>query len=336
METELVNRAGLPLVSVHAGAIHGVGPARLLFNAVRMARGLWESLGLMRRARPDALMVTGGFVALPVALAAWLSRVPVLLYVPDIEPGWALKVLGRLANTVALTADASRRFFPARPRRRVVVSGYPTRPELAPTDRASARASFDLDSWARTLLVFGGSRGARSINRALLDALPELLAECQVIHISGELDWPAVKAASESLPDGQRARYRAFAYLHEEMALALSAADLVISRAGASVLGEFPLFGLPSIVVPYPHAWRYQKVNADHLVERGAATMLKDEGLGSELLTTALELIRDPERLARMGAASKALASPGSALRIADEFRRLARRTEIGEGASPC
>lgn len=331
METDLVSRAGLSFAGVHAGAIHGVGPWRLLANGARMARGLWESLGLMRRVRPCALMVTGGFVALPVALAAWLSRVPVFLYVPDIEPGWALKFLGGLARSVALTAEASRVFFRPGPGRRVTITGYPTRPELAPADPAAARAFFGLEAGLKTLLVFGGSRGARSINRALLAALPELLAECQVIHLSGELDWPEVRGANGTLPESLRDRYRCYPYLHEEMGSALAAADLVLSRAGASILGEYPLFGLPSIVVPYPHAWRYQKVNADYLVDRGAAVMLKDEDLGTSLLPVVRALLREPDRLSAMGAAARSLAVRDSARRIADEFHRLARE----EGARP-
>jgi UDP-N-acetylglucosamine--N-acetylmuramyl-(pentapeptide) pyrophosphoryl-undecaprenol N-acetylglucosamine transferase len=126
-----------------------------------------------------------------------------------------------------------------------------------------------LDPALPVLLVFGGSKGARSINRALLEALPGLLPEMQVLHISGNLDWPEVEAARSALSTGEAAawaeRYHAFPYLHDEMGAALAAADLVVARAGASTLGEFPALGLPAILVPYPHAWRYQKVNADYL-----------------------------------------------------------------------
>ncbi len=125
------------------------------------------------------------------------------------------------------------------------------------------------------LLVFGGSTGARSINRALLAVLPELLKEMQIIHVSGKLDWAEVEAARGQLSglSGEQAdlaqRYRAYPYLHAEMGAALAAADLALSRAGASSLGEFPQAGLPAILVPYPYAWRYQKVNASYLAAAG-------------------------------------------------------------------
>jgi UDP-N-acetylglucosamine--N-acetylmuramyl-(pentapeptide) pyrophosphoryl-undecaprenol N-acetylglucosamine transferase len=117
-----------------------------------------------------------------------------------------------------------------------------------------------LDEGARTVLVFGGSRGARSINEAVWDILPNLLEIAQVVHITGELDWPRVPAVIEKLDATYANRYHPHAYLHEGMGQALGAADLVVSRAGAATIGEYPLFGLPAVLVPYPHAWRYQEV----------------------------------------------------------------------------
>jgi UDP-N-acetylglucosamine--N-acetylmuramyl-(pentapeptide) pyrophosphoryl-undecaprenol N-acetylglucosamine transferase len=175
------------------------------------------------------------------------------------------------------------------------------------------------------LLVTGGSRGARSLNRAVLAALSDWLKDYQVIHLSGELDWAEVELAKAALPAAQQARYHAFPFLHE-MGLALAAADLVVSRAGASALGEYPLFGLPAILVPYPFAWRYQKVNADYLVGRGAAVRLNDEDLARELARQVRALLSDPARLSAMRAASRAAAMPGAAGRIAAELAAMARQ----------
>jgi UDP-N-acetylglucosamine--N-acetylmuramyl-(pentapeptide) pyrophosphoryl-undecaprenol N-acetylglucosamine transferase len=173
------------------------------------------------------------------------------------------------------------------------------------------------------LLVAGGSKGARSINRAVLAHLPELLEMAQVVHISGELDWQEVSARATELA---HPRYHAHPYLHEEMGAALASADLAVSRAGASTLGEYPLFGLPSILVPYPYAWRYQKVNADHLVKNGAALLLEDGRLADELLPTVKSLLQQPARLETMRRAVQALARPQAASTIASLLVDLAEK----------
>jgi UDP-N-acetylglucosamine--N-acetylmuramyl-(pentapeptide) pyrophosphoryl-undecaprenol N-acetylglucosamine transferase len=185
---------------------------------------------------------------------------------------------------------------------------------------------FDLQPGRKTLFVFGGSRGARSINRALLANLPPLLAAYQIIHISGTLDWPEVEAQAAQLSPEQRATYRPYPYLHEEMGPAFRAADLVVARAGASMLGECPAFGLPAVLVPYPYAWRYQKVNADYLADRGAAVRLDDDQLGEGLLPLVQALLQDEERLAGMAAASQALDIPGAAGHLAGLI------TALGQG----
>jgi UDP-N-acetylglucosamine--N-acetylmuramyl-(pentapeptide) pyrophosphoryl-undecaprenol N-acetylglucosamine transferase len=328
MEEELVARAGLPFRPIHAGGVHGVG-WRLPLNALNLARGFFEALGLVRDYQPNALLVTGGFVAAPVALAAWISRVPILVYLPDIEPGLAVRFISRLAQKIAVTTEASRRWFDAR---KAVVTGYPTRPELARAARDEAIPHFDLDPARRTILATGGSRGARSLNRAVFAALPELLKDYQVIHLSGQLDWAEAEQSRDALPADRRARYHALPYLHE-MGLALAAADVVVSRAGASALGEYPLFGLPAILVPYPHAWRYQKVNADYLVERGAAVRVNDEDLSARLVPEIRALLGDAARLERMRAAARAAAAPDAARRIARELAALAGGAEARHGA---
>jgi UDP-N-acetylglucosamine:LPS N-acetylglucosamine transferase len=158
-----------------------------------------------------------------------------------------------------------------------------------------------------------------------LNNLRALLEKCEVIHISGEGDWQIVKSTREELPVELAARYHPMAYLHE-MGAALAAADLVVSRAGASSLGEFPLFALPAILVPYPYAWRYQKVNAEYLTRRGAAIMLEDNRLNDELLVTLTVLLDNPNKLKAMRAAMFELSHPRAAEKIASALLELAGR----------
>src|SRR5262249_33746539 len=149
------------------------------------------------------LFLTGGWATFPVALACWLLRIPIAIYVPDIEPALAIKFLSRLARLIAVTATESASYFPMSiPRERIVETGYPLRPELLTANRPDAIQHFNLDPTRRTLFVTGGSRGARSLNEAVGAILPDLLVDgWQLIHVSGELDWPAVHACHESLTE---------------------------------------------------------------------------------------------------------------------------------------
>jgi UDP-N-acetylglucosamine--N-acetylmuramyl-(pentapeptide) pyrophosphoryl-undecaprenol N-acetylglucosamine transferase len=278
--------------------------------------------------------MTGGYVAAPVAAAARLRGVPIVVYLPDVEPGSTIRLAIPLARRVACTSDGSRAFVPEH---KMVVTGYPVRPEIRAARRLSreaALARFDLRPGRPTLFVFGGSRGARAINRALMAILPDLLSEAQIIHISGTLTWPEVEANAATLPPALRDFYRPYAYLHEDMGAAFRAADLVVARAGASMLGECPAFALPSILVPLTFAWRYQKVNADYLTERGAAVQLTDETLPQALLPTVRALLFDPDRLADMAAAAAALDRPDAAADLARLI--LAQGAAVAPEEAPC
>ena len=320
MEASLVRRSDVRFTTVPAAGVHGVGLRALPGNVWRLLRGVFAARNVIADFQPDVIFFTGGYVAIPVALAG--SGIPKVVYVPDIEPGLALRVVSRMAAKVLVTSDRARDFYPRR--KDVVVTGYPTRPELM--EHVSKKApGLGLHPGRPVLLVFGGSRGARSINHALWRILPELLEATQIVHITGELDWPDVERIRTELPSHLAPNYHPYAYLHEEMGAALGAADLVVSRAGAATMGEFPLFGLPSILVPYPHAWRYQKVNAEHLVAQGAAVSLMDENLEDQLLPTILDLIKDRNQLQAMSAAAQRLAKPDAAASIAAELLSLAQ-----------
>lgn len=288
-----------------------------------MARGAAQCAQVIREFRPDVAFITGGYVAAPAAWAAWRGRprVPLMIYLPDVTPGQAIRLTSRLADRVAVSFPEVAGHFPGK----AVVTGYPVRPELLAADRAASRAALGLMDGLPVLLVFGGSRGARSINRALVGALPQLLPSCQVVHISGELDWPWIEEQQQATRNTRyAARYHAYRYLHDEMVQALAAADLVVARAGASVLGEFPALGLPSILVPYPYAGQHQDANAAYLAERGAATVVSDRDLADHLAPMVLGLLNVPARMAAMAAAARSMARPDAAAAIAHELLQLA------------
>ncbi len=320
VEQALVERAGIPFMAIPAGGLHGVGLVRLVRNTLKLVAGTLKTWRLIGQHQPQALLTTGGFVSAPVAVACWLRRVPIVLYLPDIEPGLAVKFVAKFATRIGVTTEDSVRYFSAR---KVIVTGYPTRSDLAQADRPAADRRFDLLADRRTLLVFGGSKGARSINRSIAAALEQLLAKYQIIHISGATDAAEVQAQRAALPEELKRHYHVFEYVHD-MGLAFAAADLVVSRAGASILGEYPLFGLASILIPYPYAWRYQKVNADYLVTRGAALRLDDATLSETLLPTIERVLGDEAQLRALRAAARSLVRPDPAAKLAQIVQELA------------
>lgn len=321
IEETLVTRAGLRLEAIPAGGVRGLAPWTVAANLIKLAQGFVAARRIVRHFAPDVVLVTGGYVCTPVALAAWLQNVPLMIYLPDLEPGLAIRTLSRLATRVAVSFPGAKQFFS---KDKVFVSGYPVREAFLMADKATARETFELDSHAPTLTVFGGSRGARSINRAVSAVLEPLLDTCQVIHVSGRLDAAEMNARQEGLSPALKKRYRLYPYLHEEMPLVLAAADLVLARAGAATLGEFPALGLPSILIPYPYAGSHQEANANFLVRHGAAVKVADAELADRLLPTVQALLSDQEELAQMGKQARELARPDAAGHLAQEIRKLA------------
>jgi UDP-N-acetylglucosamine--N-acetylmuramyl-(pentapeptide) pyrophosphoryl-undecaprenol N-acetylglucosamine transferase len=333
IETELLVKEKIPFTTIPAAGLHGIGLRALPGNLWQIIKGFIAARKLITDYQPQVMFFTGGYLAVPVAMAARVSssrntRPRTLLYVPDIEPGLALRTLARFSDQIALTVEESMNYFPSPSKLRV--TGYPTRGNMLTWSLEQAHQAFQLISDIPTLLVFGGSKGARSINRALGAILPGLLVDYQVIHISGHLDWPEVQASKSRLSDELNSRYHAYPYLHEKMGAALQASELVVSRAGASVLGEFPLFGLPAILIPYPYAWRYQEVNARYLEQRGAAVVLQDDELSSNLEYTIRELMNDRARRDRMRRAMSSLSTPNAAESIADLIHGLVKMPNPG------
>jgi UDP-N-acetylglucosamine--N-acetylmuramyl-(pentapeptide) pyrophosphoryl-undecaprenol N-acetylglucosamine transferase len=325
LEEDLVKREGIEFAGLAAGGLRGVGLPGKIQNSIRIVGSMGRARDILRRFEPDVILSTGGYACVAVTLAGWIQNVPLAIYLPDIVPGLAIRLLGRLADKILVTSEESYHFFR---REKVVVSGYPVRPDIYQQSRVEARRALGLHPEEKTLLVFGGSRGARSINRALVAGLADLLPRCQILHISGKLDTDWVAGVAKGLPDPLRARYHHYPYLHE-MADVLVAADLVVARAGAATLGEFPAARLPAILVPYPHSGQHQMPNAEHLVRNGAAQLLDDADLEAKLVPTVLELLADEGALSAMRESTTAMARIDAAEIIAEQLWSLARQRAV-------
>ena len=312
MEETLLKQYDLSFKGVSAAGLHGVSLWSLPANLVQLARGLREAKALINRYKPHVLFLTGGYLGVPVAFAG--RKIPSVVFIPDIEPGLALKAILSFTKNVAVSTKMTVPFIH---KMKVKVTGYPIREELKHWNRTSGKKYFGIPENELTLFVYGGSKGAFSINQAVFPLLDSLLKDMHIIHISGKDNWEAVQFVRNSLNAPLQAKYHTYPFLHEEMGAAFAAADLAVCRAGASTLGELPYFGLPAILVPYPYAWRYQRQNAEYLQENGSAVILEDGNLKIRLEAEVRNLINNRERLNKMRIAMQALSNPDAAQQIA-------------------
>ncbi len=293
--------------------------------SLRNIRTLWQTafaipraLAILHRRRPDVVVGAGGYLAGPVAVAAWLSRRPVVLMEADSRLGAANRLAAPFAKRVALAFPLA-----GREGRRYVVTGRPVRRAIREADRATGRDALGIDADETTVLVFGGSQGAQTLNDAAVDAFGPH-PPFQLIHVAGERNVDDVR--ERVVHDGLDPRYRLLGFTHE-LPSALAAADLVVARSGGSVF-EIAATGRPSILVPYPHATAdHQTTNAAWLAEAGAAVVLADEECtGQRLREVVGALLADRGRLDAMGEAAAAVGRPEAADEIADEVEDVAGR----------
>jgi UDP-N-acetylglucosamine--N-acetylmuramyl-(pentapeptide) pyrophosphoryl-undecaprenol N-acetylglucosamine transferase len=310
-EAELVPAAGYPFHSLRVAGLDRRNPLRALHAVLLAAAATARARRLLRRLRANAVLGGGGYVAGPVGLAGASLRLPLVLTEADSHLGASNRLLAPLARRVFLSFP-----LPGRDGAKYVVSGRPVPPGTAAGDRATARERFGIGAEERCLLVFGGSLGARRLNEAAFDAFAHA-APCAVLHASGHRDHPELRRRLDAL--GARPHYHLHAYI-EPFADALAAADLVVARAGGSVL-ELAAAGKPAILVPYPHATAdHQTRNARFMVERGAAVLLPDAELdGPRLAREVAAVLGAPQRMAAMARAAREVARPDAAERIAEE-----------------
>jgi len=319
-EAELVPAAGFELHRIEVQGLSRTDPLGAARALALAARAVPRARALLRSLAADAVLGGGGYVAGPVGLAALTLGLPLVLTEADSHLGLSNRLLARRARRVCLA-------FPIAGREgaRYRVTGRPIGP-LGP-GREQARQRLQIDPDTRCVLVFGGSLGARSINTAALDALAG--GAFTVLHVCGRRDYPEL--AARALPAGYELRE----YLDlEAFAQALSAADLVVARAGGSVF-ELAAHGTPAILVPYPHAaGDHQSANARWMAEAGAAVVIPDAELDAERLAREVAaLLGDPARLAAMAAAARALARPDAAHEVAQELLAAAAAAAAGAPA---
>jgi len=318
LEATVVPRAGFPFRPIRASGF----PRRLSFAVLKslsdLAAGRREALRLIGEFRPDVVFGTGGYVCAPVVAAANRLHVPVVLHEQNAYPGRANRMMARRARFLCTSFPGFEDAWPKRAN--VLRTGYPVRPEFFRVDRDEARAALGIPPDARFVLAFGGSLGARTINRAILAMLRDGPSPCgaRVLLASGAALLEEVSAESAFLA-GRSDEFKLVDYLVDPH-LAMAAADLIVCRAGAGACSEIAALGKPSVLVPYPYAANdHQTCNARSLSDIGAAVLLPDARCdGAELRRLLDDVLSDPGRRLRMAAAAKTLACEEAADRIAD------------------
>ncbi len=311
IEKRVLPREGFLLETVPIKGIKGRGLRGFTEALSGVPVSLFRSLKIIRRFRPECIIGLGGYASGPLLLAGRMKGIRCAIMEQNLRPGFTNRFLGRMVGRIFTTSGESTSYFP---RTRVVETGNPVRwkslPEVVKDEKF-------------TLFVFGGSAGARRINRCVIEALKrlgDLSSGLRVIHQTGEADFAPTKAAYDSLPFA----VRVLPFI-ERMDEIYAQADLIISRAGATTVAEITAFGKAAILVPYPYAiYDHQRWNAQALKDHGAAEMILDRELSGEKLSEWIRAFYlDRKRIESMGQAARKLGRPEAAERIVDECYRL-------------
>lgn len=339
LETSIVPGAGLPFAGITAGKLRRYLSLQTFTDLGRIPVGMRQAFEVVAHFRPHAVFTSGGYVSVPAGFAARRYGVPLVMHQQDVSPNLANRLLTPIATRISVSFPESLRHFP---KRRTALAGNPVRDEVvrvAGKPSASFKSEFGFDPSSPVLLVTGGSQGARHINQAVAEALPQILPHCQVLHISGEYTYEETRRSAEPYflerPE-MRGRYVLRAYLSTRMPEALAASDIVLCRSGAATLAELAILGRPSILVPLPPGFTGspQAVNAAMFRQAGAAEVLLDRDLTvNSLIGMLFSLLENAPRRGLMASAARSLGQPHAAAALADSVATLAeaRMRKLGE-----
>ena len=319
MEWQAVPKAGFKIKSIWISGFHRRLAIQNLLFPLKLFISLVQSLIIILKFRPDALIACGGFAAGPAGWVASKLGIPVILQEQNSYPGVTNRLLSKNASIIYTAFEDAAEYMDDK---KITLSGNPVRKELSETDKDEALGKFNFSPNKKTLLIIGGSGGAKSINEAMTRHVKRLHdeLELQIIWQCGEKYLDEIEKRIEP---NQYKNLRLTAYI-DNMPSAYAAADLVISRAGAGSCSELMVTGKPSILVPSPNvAGDHQKKNAESMVKNRASELLEDRNVNEKLFEAVESLITDPEKLAGMTEAAKDMAKPDAADRIATEVIKL-------------
>jgi len=310
-EKRMVEQQGLTFEGIFSGKWRRYFSWRNFLDLCLLVVGIVQAIFIIKKFKPDVILSAAGFVAVPVTWAGWLCRVPSLIHQQDIIPSLSNKLMTPLATRITVAWQKSLADFP---KRKTFWVGNPIRPMILQGNRDKARQLFKLEAKLPTVLIFGGGLGAEKINELVWACLGDLIKFCQVIHLGGK------NKALNNLPHNPR--YHFYEFLTRDMAEALAAADLVVSRAGIGALTELSILAKPAILIPIPDS--HQEANAKVFAAAGAVILLNQKELTKEkFLSVVKAVIQSPQKTKELSEKIKKFFDPQASQKIIAHLRQI-------------
>ncbi|MEH1012697.1 UDP-N-acetylglucosamine--N-acetylmuramyl-(pentapeptide) pyrophosphoryl-undecaprenol N-acetylglucosamine transferase [Micromonospora sp. CPCC 206060] len=331
LEARIAAEEGIPFRAITTGKLRRSPNLRELgrniADAFRIPLGLLQAVLIVVRNRPAVVFSSGGYVSVPIGIAAWLTRRPLVMHEQILTLGLANRILAMVATRILLSHPSSVEHLPARARKRAVVTGNPIRPEVLAGEPARGFAAHGLDPDLPLVFVTGGAQGAVQVNDLVAQILPDLLNECQVLHQCGDYSLDRMRQVAAALPPHLVHRYRVVDYVHGELPDVLAAASIVVARSGAGTVAELTALGKACVFIPLiPTGGDEQRRTARHLAEAGAARVLAGpDATPDNLRNEVLTLLRDPQWREQLAEAARRHGRPDAAAAVTRELIDAAR-----------
>lgn len=315
-EKKAVEVYKIKFISVPAGKLRRYFSGWNFLIPFLIAAGFFKSLWLILKFKPQMILSAGGFVAVPVIWAGWILRVPSLVHQQDVRPGLANKLTARFAKIITVTFLESLEYF-----LNAIVAGNPVRREIFSGNKDRAAGSFNLEKDLPTVFVLGGGTGALGLNKIVVDATPELVKFCQVIHMTGGKVDELLRTKTEDIKR-ETARYHTVDFLAKDLPDVFAVADLVISRAGLGTLSELAMLGKPTVLIPIPGS--HQEDNAYYFKKQNAVVIWDERNITPENFSEAIrELLNNKVELESLGRNIKGVMPADAAKKITDEILKV-------------
>ncbi len=319
---EALAKEGISHKTIMAGKLRRYASLQNVFDIFKIPCGLIQSFWHLFWFMPNVVFSKGGYGSVPVVLAAWIFRIPVIIHESDSIPGLANKFCAVFSQRVAISFDEAAKYFP---KQKTALTGNPVRPSLFSGVKEQAKQIFSLSDMKPIILILGGSQGAQAINDLVFTSLLLLTKRCEIIHQCGSTNFETIKQMT-----GNRASndYHLFSFLDDEqMRQAMAAADLVVARAGAGTIAEIAALGKPSILIPLPDAAAdHQLKNATEFANFGGTVIMEEMNLTPHLFQNEIfSLLDNPDLLKKMSEDAKKFAHPDAARQIAQEILNMAK-----------